>query len=42
MIFLQSDFEMKFLRRVKVWIENFTTRQILNWKIYDGSDFEEK
>ena len=25
-----SDFELKFLQRVRLWIKTFTTRQILN------------
>ena len=32
----------KILRRVRFWIENFKTRQILKWKFYDASDFQEK
>ena len=31
---------MKILLRVRFWIQNFTTRQILNWKFYNASDFE--
>ena len=30
LFFVLSDFEAIFLQRVKLWIENFTTRQILN------------
>ena len=35
-----SDFELKFLQRVRFWIKIFTTRQILNWNFYNASDFE--
>ena len=47
-----SDFEMKRIQRVKVWVkrkqrvrfrlESFTSCQILNWKFYKVSDFELK
>ena len=47
-----SDFGMKRIQRVKVWVkrkqrvrfwlESFTTCQILNWKFYKVSDFELK
>ena len=37
-----SDFEIKFLQRVRFSIKIFTTRQILNKKFYNASDLEEK
>ena len=37
-----SHSELKFLQRVRFWIKFFTTRQILYWKFYDASAFEEK
>ena len=37
-----SDSELKFLQRVRFWIKFFTTRQILNKKIHEASEFEEK
>ena len=37
-----SDFELKLLQRARFWIKFFKTRQILKWKFYDKSDFEEK
>ena len=37
-----SDFELKFLRRVRFWIKIFTTRQIVKYNFYDASDFELK
>ena len=42
--FLLSDFESTFLKRVRFWVKNFTTCQILNqisnWICYNVSDFE--
>ena len=35
-----SDLESPFLQRVKIWVENFTIRQILNQLFNYASDFE--
>ena len=35
-----SDFEKKILQRVRFWFKIFTTRQILNVRNYNASDFE--
>ena len=37
-----TDFELKILQRVRIWIKKFTTRQIFNQKIYKASDFDKK
>ena len=37
---MTPDFETIFSQRFKIWIEIFTTRRIVNWKLYDASDFE--
>ena len=37
-----SDFELKTLRRVRFYMNFFTTRQILDWKKHNVLDFEFK
>ena len=29
-------------KKIRFWIKNFTTWQILSWKFYNGSDFKSK
>ena len=37
--FAMSDFVVKFLQRVRFYINFLNTRQFLNWIFYDASDF---